>query len=367
MNLKSAKKISDRLRSILVTSLKLLLAAFLIGWLIRSGKLDFSQLGILIKYPSILISMIFFWFLCGVLIGSARWRLLLTSAGIRLSYRRAANLQMTGLFFNTAMPGSVSGDLIKAYYVIRDNHGHAKSGAFLSIVLDRLLGLAGLLSISIFVILIDFSRIIENPALMSIVGTLLLFGIFLAFFFGAALYHYRGKDPFLPFLNLRIPGMGIIRNLYESLREYRNHRKNILICLVMSIFNQIAYLGLFCIITISLLPQGLSSITKIAAVFPLGMLITSIPIAPGGLGVGHVAFENLFNLVGLSEGANVYNVFTLIGLALNLIGFVPYLYLTRGGSRESILRTQDDTPPNEGCGDISQRNGQTSECCEKFT
>ncbi len=70
----------------------------------------------------------------------------------------------------------------------------------------------------------------------------------------------------------------------------------------------------------------------LAPVFPFGVLVTAVPLAPGGLGVGHAAFDKLFHLVGLPGGANVFNIFTLSQLGLNLLCFNPYL---------SVMKTID--------------------------
>jgi uncharacterized membrane protein YbhN (UPF0104 family) len=158
---------------------------------------------------------------------------------------------------------------------------------------------------------------------------LIAFIAFLAVFFSAALYHYRGEDPFLKLLNLPLPGFSAVRKIYEALRAFRDHRINIFYGLLISIFNQLMSLGLFCFIAYQMLPPGTVNLTAIATIFPLGMLVTALPVAPGGLGVGHVAFDKLFLMVGLTQGANIFNVFTLLQLVLNLFGIIPYLYLKR--------------------------------------
>jgi hypothetical protein len=68
-------------------------------------------------------------------------------------------------------------------------------------------------------------------------------------------------------------------------------------------------------------------VALLAPIFPFGILVTAIPLAPGGLGVGHAAFDKLFSLVGLPGGANVFNVYVLSQLFLNLLGIFPYLSL----------------------------------------
>ena len=49
-------------------------------------------------------------------------------------------------------------------------------------------------------------------------------------------------------------------------------------------------------------------------------------LAPGGIGVGHMAFKHLYMLVGWTGGADVFNIMVMGSLVLNLLGVVPYLF-----------------------------------------
>jgi uncharacterized membrane protein YbhN (UPF0104 family) len=80
----------------------------------------------------------------------------------------------------------------------------------------------------------------------------------------------------------------------------------------------------------------------LAPIFPFGILVTALPLAPGGLGVGHAAFDRLFSMVGLPGGANVFNVYVLTQLVLNLLGVFPYLYMKSdhlGSASEKFAET----------------------------
>ena len=58
---------------------------------------------------------------------------------------------------------------------------------------------------------------------------------------------------------------------------------------------------------------------------PLAILATAIPVAPGGMGVGHLAFEHTLSLINVSGGANIFNVVFISQMAFNLSGIFPYL------------------------------------------
>ncbi len=92
-------------------------------------------------------------------IGFYRWKLLLDVQGIRLRFIAIAQLSMIGVFFNLVIPGAVSGDVIKMVYICRHAAGR-RTEAALTILLDRVLGLFGLLLVALVSVLlaIDYIR-----------------------------------------------------------------------------------------------------------------------------------------------------------------------------------------------------------------
>ena len=78
-------------------------------------------------------------FVVSQVILASRWWLLLRTQGVRISIWAAVRLHFLGLFYNNAMPGSVGGDLVRAWYVTK--HTERKFEAVLSIFVDRFVGL----------------------------------------------------------------------------------------------------------------------------------------------------------------------------------------------------------------------------------
>ncbi len=71
------------------------------------------------------------------------------------------------------------------------------------------------------------------------------------------------------------------------------------------------------------------AVSTLASVYPLGMLTLVLPISYAGFGVGHVAFDQLFTLVGLTGGATVLNAYLISQVVPCLFGVIPYLTLRR--------------------------------------
>ena len=70
-----------------------------------------------------------------------RWWLLMRPLGIVMKLRRAYVLNMVGVFYNSFMLGSTGGDFIKAYYAGKHAAPGRKAAAWLSVFVDRAMGL----------------------------------------------------------------------------------------------------------------------------------------------------------------------------------------------------------------------------------
>src|SRR5262249_58221984 len=58
--------------------------------------------------------------------------------------RNAYRLGLVGVFYNTFLPGSVGGDLVKAFFIARE-HPERRTRAVATVIMDRALGLFGLI------------------------------------------------------------------------------------------------------------------------------------------------------------------------------------------------------------------------------
>jgi len=77
-----------------------------------------------------------------------RWWLLLRTQSIFISLPAAVRLNFLGWFYNNFMPGSVGGDLLRAWYVTK--HTAKKFEAVLSVFIDRVIGLLSTFVIALF-------------------------------------------------------------------------------------------------------------------------------------------------------------------------------------------------------------------------
>lgn len=313
------------MKQILMTVAKLSLVGALILWLVESGRLDFQQLKIFVDHPLVLVLAIVIWGGGFLLLGGYRWYILLRGLDIGVSYARILHFQLIGFFFNTAVPGAVGGDIVKAVYVIREQQSQSKTPTLLTVLLDRIIGLACLFLLAGVAVACNASFFLsqENLRPLALFVGVGVLGLLIA---GIIVFypHGDGSDPVERLLAKKIPGFPLLSKIYQALRSYR-HKPWILFAAVgLSCVIQVSAMAFAFMVTTILNGQE-PPIGVFSTIYPIGVMATAIPVAPGGIGVGHVAFEQLFALGGLAHGANVFNVTVLIMLALNLLGVIPYL------------------------------------------
>ncbi|MFA6238943.1 MAG: lysylphosphatidylglycerol synthase transmembrane domain-containing protein [Bacteriovorax sp.] len=306
-------------------SLKFLFAAALLYWLFMSGKLDLSlvkksfEVGPqwLIAFALIALQM---W------LGAFRYKLLLeTKSQKKIPYLKLVRINYIGQFFSTLLPGAVTGDFFKLVYVKNLNDKFSKTFLVTTTLLDRVIGLSGLLFLAGFFSLIYYSEI---TALSSQIASVIFLNLFLfagtLVFLGILVAPFHLQEKIL-ILCKKIPFIGNrIFEILDQLFSLRESRLDILYSFLISVVSQFLSILSFWIIS-SPFYSGHLPLQYAFSFIPVGLIATVIPISPGGLGVGHVLFANLFSFVNINNGASLFNLFFLCNFAHNLLGLIPYL------------------------------------------
>ena len=259
-------------------------------------------------------------------LGALRWQWLLRAQGIHLKFLRTLELTMIGNFFNIALPGAVSGDFVKAFYIGKEIHGQ-RARAFGSILFDRVAGLSALSFVSAGALLLGFESF-RGQVVFVALRYLITFAALGSIAFYAYLFLVRERhDPLFRFFGLlerRIPKMGSIKRIYEGLRHYHHHRIVVLKILLLSVVVHLA-VGWTCMQFAQALGESQVGLLPIYVVVPLGLLVTAIPVMPAGVGTGHAAFLYLFHLIGSERGADIFTLWALFNLGLGALGGLVYL------------------------------------------
>jgi uncharacterized membrane protein YbhN (UPF0104 family) len=310
------------LKTIFINALKILSAALLLYWLVSSGKLDFKLLGSLQNYPLAIITAIFMSIMNFVLI-SYRWATIL-EARTQVSLPILGLLKITwiGQFFSSVLPGSVSGDLVKILYIKKFDDTFSKKFIFASILIDRIMGLSGL------ILLVGMSSLVFGkkigaaaPAMLPLLSInyllmLLVISAFISFFF----FHHIIRKV----LETLLGSFGIFQKIMTLWDDLVLIKKHILRALGLSIVIQFMGVLIFWTLIRPFVGHQMDFIQALASI-PIGLMTLALPVAPSGLGVGHAIFQKIFELSAIQNGASLFNIYFVISLGVNVLGVIPYL------------------------------------------
>ena len=326
------------MKKLLIMLLKMLLIGSILVYLVQSGRLNFEKLMLFKDAPEILAMMIGVLVLVVVPMATFRWWLLLRAIGVQVKPKQIFILTWIGNFFNTTLPGAVTGDVVKGYYVIKAQQEEGRTRAFMTLLIDRFVGLFGLIVMAFLALVLNLELILSQERLHSLAWMItVLFGGTVVFYTIALFSFKEGRDPFIRLFQ-RLPATKISLKVYSAFKSYQHQKTTLLLTLLLAIgihtliallFFQVAQL------------MGIEEMDLATQFFlmPIGLITVAIPLAPGGIGIGHAAFESLYQLAGFSGGADIFNLFIIVQLGVFLLGGIPYFLYS---SKYKIPAEQQD-------------------------
>ncbi len=351
-------------RKTLINLVKLLFAAGLVWYIIH--KTGWETIKTNLAHMDLSDwAMAFGVMVIAYLVSMVRWRMLMRSVGIDASFWDTLRLGFIGAFFNNVVPGLTGGDLIKAFYIAREHPGK-RADAVLTVVVDRIVGIVALALIAAVIIPFDFSRYRE--AAVGIYGFLAAAGL------GATVaLSRRIKARLKSVLGLSADGRSegrigrALTKIDAAVSIYR-HRLGVLFT---ALFLGVA-VHLLIILSISILasaiakgniasiPPGTGDPAVIASyehfggmglsvhcsTVPIIMIISALPIAPAGWGVGEFAFRYFYEAAGAPGDLAVALSFAyrLTATLLSLTGAL-FLLMDRKRVLEARHGADGDDPP----------------------
>jgi uncharacterized membrane protein YbhN (UPF0104 family) len=265
-----------------------------------------------------------------------RWYLLVRALDLPFTFRNAVRLGLVGLFYNTFLPGSVGGDLVKAYFIAKDTPGR-RASAVATVIADRLVGLFGLLLFGAVVgggcWAAGNEKIAANPTLQTIV--LVCVGLTLAAVVGYVGLGLLPEDRAKRFGD-RLHGVRrvgpTLAELWYTVRAYRRRPGTVATVVAMSAVVHTGFVTMYHLATRVFPPADLSLLGTLPEHFviaPIGFIVQAIIPVPGGLGAGELTFGGLYRLIRGPEGEAVglagRLTLRLIEWTIGLIGYVAYL------------------------------------------
>ena len=268
---------------------------------------------------------------------ASRWWLLLRTQSIFINFGAAVRLLFLGLFYNNFMPGSVGGDLLRAWYVTK--HTDKRFEAALSVFVDRVIGLLSTLIIAIFF----YSLFLRGQGSIVIFGGqsssleffaehswgILWMAVILAAVFCVLLSFKQGRMLLTKAWSyIRMRSLSIFGKLKNALTIYCRNPLAILAVFGLTFFLQILAITGFWFLGVNL---GITASIKYYYVFfTLAWVLGSLPISIGGAVVVEGSLAYLFiHFAGVEAEAAlalalcqrmVWMIASLPGAAIHLMG-----------------------------------------------
>jgi uncharacterized protein (TIRG00374 family) len=276
-----------------------------------------------------------------------RWYFLVRAQDLPFRIIDALRLGLAGFFFNTFLPGSVGGDVVKAAFLAREQS--RRTVAVATVIMDRVIALWGLFG---FVALLGaafwLAGALQGSAAEITVGGawVVVAGSVLVWVLLGLLPPHRAER-FAGRLG-RLPKVGhSAAEFWRAAWMYRCRQKSVAVAILISWVGFVGFVGSFYCCARALYPADLlPSLTQHFLIVPMGLVIQALPGSPGGAGIGELGFGVLYRWFGFEAGLGQLS--TLLQRAICwVLGFLGYLVYARmrAGARPETFRDETVAPP----------------------
>jgi len=307
----------------LLTAIQLLVTVGLLWWIFRDAEQNRKMLEAL-RVANV------WWLLpgllalgVGLLLQAQRWIILLRVQGIFIGYWRSLRILLVGMFFNLFLLGSTGGDIIKIFLIMREAPDK-KAGAFLSVFIDRVVGVLALAAVSAVVILLRWRDLMAHEVTRYGVATaaVILGGsigfIVVAWFTGR--FNLASKLPrWLPAHDKLVEAAG-------AFVEYARAGRSVGQAFLLSLPAHLLMFSTFWF-GAKAFAAGLN-LLSIYCVMPIVATVTALPISIGGAGLREGLFIQILGAL-YSTPDSIATLVSLSGFMMqvfwSLVGGAVYL------------------------------------------
>ena len=308
-------------RRIIFALLRTALGIALLAYLGLSGKIHWGALwGLARAWPVTLMAFLILWLV--VTLMAWRLALLLKPLGFNLQLSSAVRLTLIGFFFSTFLPGSTGGDLVKFFYAARENPGRRTEVATV-ILLDRAVGMFAVLLLPLsfaplFPKLLHSNRFLSSLLwLAALSAAAMLAGLLVCFSSRVS------NSRLLLWIFQSLPGGTHLKRIVDTVRAFRHRVGTLIGTTLLALVINLLGTAVILLAGRATNPKGFA--WGMVILIPLGSLATSLPVTPGGLGVGEAAFDALYRQAGLTGGGESLLGWRLLRLLIGVFGLVFYL------------------------------------------
>jgi uncharacterized protein (TIRG00374 family) len=299
------------------------LAIGILALLLNEQLLELRLLGRLADAPLVVVAALML-LAAAYPLSAMRWHRLLRAAGHPADFMWALRTVTIGQFVSTFLPGGYGGDMVRAalaYGVTRSG----MSAIAISILVDRIAGLAGLLLLGAIPLLL-----LPEPLRPSVSGFLLLVlvvlsAVVLAVGLGRNIARVAGVFP----RRVAERSRAIAESLANAIVAYRGEKRIIMLAIALSV---VQFLGILTALYLvgSALQMSQLGISGYALAGVTSILANALPLTPGGIGIGEAAFAKVAMYLqpidkGLTAYASAFLGMRALTILVSLMGVVPFI------------------------------------------
>ena len=292
--------------------------------LVKLGSIDLAVFKTALAQPHLVI-LAFVCLLATVPLATLRWWTLINALGISVGFRWALNAVFISSFFHTFLPGAYGGDMVRLAIAYRAAGGFLNQLTF-SIVIDRLTGLLALIFLALSTVSmlpvahanhVELITVVVAGGGFAVLAAALVLGDRVSALIG------RLPAPIGPTLARILSGaIGVLR-LYLS-------RPGLLFgAVAISVVQYVLVLAALMILGRSMAVEGLSPAGYVLA-GSWSLVANSVPLTPGGFGIGEAAFSQLAQALAAPSSSQesfgtVFLAMRVLTVMVGTLGILPWL------------------------------------------
>jgi hypothetical protein len=317
----------------LLIGAKIAISLVFAGYLLyKIGLRNIGETMAMVSPVAFLLSAVFL--LSATMLSARRWRLFIPYP---ISAFQVSRFCLIGSFFNNCLPGTVGGEVVKVYYLVRKlkeglnpDHGSERknllepytiySAVIGSVFIDHCMGLGIIVAVAFLVYPWGYIYLKGTPAIWMVPAALLTL-------------------PFLFFLFVKLKigeRINLLRKFHSYLSQYATTKPILLKSFIYS-----AAIQFLVIMSVYVIAQGLSLDVDLFSVFvfvPLINIILLIPVSISGIGLREGAYAYFFGNVGLpmEKAVALSFLWFLSQVAASLPGLCLYIATHKRADRISL-------------------------------
>lgn len=346
-------------KRILGTVLKYLLAVVLLAYVVYKNWSPEGGKGLEYVFDRHFVQgqPIQWWFLAGgffiyafaLMVTLIRWYFLVRAQDLPFTAPDAMRIGLVGFFFNTFLPGSVGGDIVKAAALAREQS--RRTVAVATVIMDRVIALWGLVW---FVAILggvfwlagqlegeagERSKLVVGAAGITVAASLVVW-------FVVGLLPDRRAARFASRLSMIPKVGGSAAEMWRAVWMYRKRQGVVFGVLALSWVGHVGFVLAFYCCACALWSDELGPIPSLMQHFllvPIGLVVQAVIPTPGGAGAGEWGFGALYKYfagpTAESNGVLASLVQRVVTWVIGLLGYLVYLRM------RSRIRANEDPSP----------------------